>query len=126
MNFIGVSSLRSPQTCPSDQLPHGSAPVREGRAESHDKEEQIVTRGNGSLEGSVRFPRDPLLPISSDRSPASSGNHHRETVFPAVIAPVQELHAPAFDLRGRGEQLSDVTVPAESVLPSKAFSHPRP
>src|SRR5208283_5030560 len=95
--FIRGPSLRAPQPRPVDQSPHGSGPVGQTRAESHDEKQQVMPRGDRVFQGSIRFPRDPLLPIPSNRSPATTGNDDRETVSPASVAPVQELHSPAFD-----------------------------
>ena len=126
MYFIGVSSRIASQAGPADKLPHGRAPVGERRPEMNNEEEQVVTRADRLFQGSIRFSCNPFLPISSNRSPAPSGNDHREPVVPAAVAPVQELCSPAINPCGRGEQLPDVAVPAESVLPRKVSSHPRP
>ena len=126
MYFIVVSSTFAPQACPADQLPHGRAPVGKGRPEANDEEQQVVARADRLFQGPIRFARDPLLPISSNRSSASSGNDHREPVLPAAVALVQELCSPAINPCSRGEQLPYITVPAESVLPRKVSSHRRP
>jgi hypothetical protein len=41
--FIGVSSLRAPQTRTTDQLPQSGAPFFKCGAESDDEEEQVVS-----------------------------------------------------------------------------------
>src|SRR5271157_3895338 len=110
MYFIGVPSLRALQAGPADKLPDGRGPVGQARAESHDEEEQVMSFGDRFLQGPIRFPRDPLLPIPSDRSPAPPRNDDRETISPASVAPVQELHSTALDSRGRRKKLPDLAV----------------
>ena len=124
-NLTAVSIRSASKTRAADQLPHDGSSFGKVGPETDDEEEQIIPREDRLLEAPVRLPGDPLLPVPSDRSPASPSHDHRESRGRAPVALVQELHSPRLDPARRGEHSLDVPASAESFPSSKASSHQR-
>jgi len=105
-------------------LRHRRAPLGVRASEAADQEDQVMSRRHTVLERPVRFPREPLLPVPSDRS-ASPGDDHRHPGLRDAVALYEELQAACFDPSCRSEKPPDVVCGAESFAPSKASSHLR-
>jgi hypothetical protein len=110
----------------AEQLPHDGLPFPECRPRTDDEKDEIETRADVFLEGTICLPRDPFFTVSLD-SPAGAARHdNREACCRAPVVPEQELQPPRLDPARRGEKLPDVPASAESLPSSKASSHRRP
>ena len=113
------------KSSPHEQLPHMRAPFGEGRTEPADEEQEVMPRGNAFLQRTVRFPRDSLLPVSSDRATASASYHDSHPIGHCAVAVMEELQTADICPSCCFEKPRDVRAGAESFFPSKASSHLR-
>jgi hypothetical protein len=125
MNLTAVSIRLQADRRAAERLLERRAPIRIGSAESNDQEYDVQAGGNRFLQGTIRLPRNPLFPISSNRSTAPAGNNDRHACGTAPVALIKELHSPDLDAASGREKPPNILAPAESFLPSKAFSHQR-
>src|SRR5512137_1869355 len=97
MYFTAFSLHGVPQSRAGNQLPHGGLSFREGRPEPQDEEYQVDPGNELILERAECLPREPLLPVSPDGTPAPPRHHHGKPRGSAPVVPEQEFHSPRLD-----------------------------